>query len=65
MTEAKSGVGQPIRLLAVEELRAVAGGADLHAAAMRLWVSPLAIHGFNPQPDPPAMPLVLPPNPCR
>ena len=23
-------------------------------AASQIWVSPMAIHGFNPQPDPPA-----------
>jgi hypothetical protein len=51
MTERKYG----IRELTADELLAVSGGADLHnSVAMQPWVSPLAIHGFNPQPDPPA-----------
>jgi hypothetical protein len=38
------------RVLNEDELSIVVGGI----AASQLWVSPLAIHGFNPQPDPPA-----------
>jgi hypothetical protein len=34
-----------------DELDIVTGGI----AASQVWVSPLAIHGFNPQPDPPAV----------
>lgn len=33
------------------ELDSVTGGI----AASQVWVSPMAIHGFNPQPDPPAI----------
>ena len=48
-----------IRELAAEELEAIAGGSlngiDLsHYVRVHLWVSPLDIHSFNPQPDPPA-----------
>jgi hypothetical protein len=41
---------QTARVLNEDELSIVAGGM----AASQVWVSPLAIHGFNPQPDPPA-----------
>jgi hypothetical protein len=34
-----------------DELTTVTGGI----AASQVWVSPMAIHGFNPQPDPPAI----------
>jgi len=32
----------------------VAGLAASQAWVSQAWVSPMAIHGFNPQPDPPA-----------
>ena len=38
------------RVLIEADLDAVVGGA----ATSQIWVSPMAIHGFNPQPDPPA-----------
>ncbi len=51
MTERKDR----IRELTTDELLTVIGGADLsNYVAARPWVSPLDIHGFNPQPDPPA-----------
>ena len=53
MTELKAGVSKQIRELGVEQLQAATGGS----AATSLGVSLLDIHGFNPQPDPPAMPL--------
>ena len=34
-----------------DELNIVTGGI----AASQVWVSPMDIHGFNPQPDPPAI----------
>jgi len=34
-----------------DELNIATGGI----AASQVWVSPMAIHGFNPQPDPPAI----------
>jgi hypothetical protein len=34
-----------------DALNIVTGGI----AASQVWVSPMAIHGFNPQPDPPAI----------
>jgi len=34
-----------------DELNIATGGN----AASQVWVSPMAIHGFNPQPDPPAI----------
>jgi hypothetical protein len=42
---------ESMRVLLEAELDRVAGGM----AASQVWVSPLAIHGFNPQPDPPAI----------
>jgi hypothetical protein len=39
------------RELLEAELDIVVGGI----AASQAWVSPAAIHGFNPQPDPPAI----------
>jgi hypothetical protein len=41
---------ETVRVLHQDELDIVTGGV----AASQLWVSPMAIHGFNPQPDPPA-----------
>jgi hypothetical protein len=46
--------GQVERVLRDDELDAVNGGF-----AIESFVSPLVTHGFNPQPDPPAMPLPL------
>jgi hypothetical protein len=54
MTELKTDTSTQIRDLTAEETQAVCGGAFL-------WVSPLIIHGFNPQPDPPAMPVLASP----
>ena len=34
-----------------DELNIATGGI----AASQVWVSPMDIHGFNPQPDPPAI----------
>ena len=34
-----------------DELNIVTGGI----AASQVWVNPMVIHGFNPQPDPPAV----------
>jgi hypothetical protein len=39
-----------VRVLHEAELDIAVGGI----AASQVWVSPMAIHGFNPQPDPPA-----------
>jgi hypothetical protein len=45
--------GPATRLLRDDELDVASGGFhDVDAAAGR-WLSPLVIHGFNPQPDPP------------
>lgn len=41
-----------IRELTRDEQHAVCGGA-------LVWTSPAAIRGFNPQPDPPAIPVVV------
>jgi hypothetical protein len=41
-----------IRELTVVEQHAVFGGA-------LVWTSPAVIRGFNPQPDPPAIPVVV------
>jgi len=38
--------------LTADELDHVAGGTIVYQFG---WVSPMAIHGFNPQPDPPAV----------
>jgi hypothetical protein len=46
--------GQVERVLRDDELDALSGGF-----AIESFVSPLVTHGFNPQPDPPAMPLPL------
>ena len=52
MTELKADTDKQIRDLTGEEINAVNGGAIL-------YVNPGDIHGFNPQPDPPAMPIVV------
>jgi len=52
---------QAPRTLNEDELDAVIGGVASQIVASPVWVSPLAIHGFNPQPDPPAVaPIVAP-----
>ena len=38
--------------LSARELDHVVGGSIVYQFG---WVSPMAIHGFNPQPDPPAI----------
>jgi hypothetical protein len=43
---------ETVRVLHEDELDIVTGGAA------PVWVSPMAIHGFNPQPDPPAVGLL-------
>jgi hypothetical protein len=43
-------VTESTRVLHEAELDMVVGGI----VASQVWVSPMAIHGFNPQPDPPA-----------
>jgi hypothetical protein len=44
------------RVLHEAELDTVVGGmAASQALLSQAWVSPMAIHGFNPQPDPPAI----------
>jgi hypothetical protein len=47
--------GQVGRVLRDHELDIVNGGFGF----VEHFTSPLVIHGFNPQPDPPAMPLPL------
>jgi hypothetical protein len=47
--------GQVGRVLRDHELDTVNGGFGF----VEHFTSPLVIHGFNPQPDPPAMPLPL------
>lgn len=42
--------GARARVLQEAELDTVVAGI----VASQTWVSPMAIHGFNPQPDPPA-----------
>jgi hypothetical protein len=42
--------------LTSDELDCVSGGFIWFERGP--WVSPLDIHGFNPQPDPPALPAV-------
>ena len=44
-----------------DELDSVTGGIIIIGgkSALGQWTSPLDIHGFNPQPDPPAAQLVL------
>jgi hypothetical protein len=49
-----------LKIIAVTETAHVLHEAELDTvvagiAASQAWVSPLAIHGFNPQPDPPAI----------
>ena len=46
---------ETVRVLHEDELDRVIGGV----AACQVWVSPMAIHGFNPQPDPPAFQVVV------
>ncbi len=49
-----------IRELATDELDVSAGNVDLqNYVAINRWVSPLDIHAFNPQPDPPAKILIV------
>ena len=43
-------VTEAVRVLHDAELDTVVAGI----VASQVWVSPMAIHGFNPQPDPPA-----------
>jgi hypothetical protein len=44
------------RVLHDADLDTVAAGtAASQIFASQIWVSPMAIHGFNPQPDPPAI----------
>jgi hypothetical protein len=50
MTETNTNT--QIRDLTADEQHAVTGGA-------LVWTSPAAIRGFNPQPDPPAIPVVV------
>jgi len=49
---------QAARVLRDDELDAVTGGIIVIGGkpATSPFVNPLDIHGFNPQPDPPAMP---------
>jgi hypothetical protein len=42
------------RVLHEDELDIVTGGV----AVSHVWVSPMAMHGFNPQPDPPGFGLL-------
>jgi len=50
---------QAARVLRNDELDAVTGGIIIIGGkpATSLFVNPLDIHGFNPQPDPPVMPV--------
>ena len=45
--------GPAARLLSDDELDLASGGFHGVEAAASRWLSPLVIHGFNPQPDPP------------
>ena len=57
MTELKGGTSEQIRELSGDEMQAAAGGSASSSAATTRWVNPLDLYGFNPQPDPPAMPV--------
>jgi len=60
MTRWNDGASAQPDALTDQELQTVTGGADLHGfAAAAPWVSPLAVCGFNPQPDPPARQIVI------
>jgi len=51
MTGPRTETQSPIREITAEEAVAVIGGA-------RGWVNPFDIYAFNPQPDPPAKPIM-------
>lgn len=54
MTRNATSESETVRVLCEDDLDRVTGGV----AASQVWVSPMAIHGFNPQPDPPAFGLL-------